>query len=47
MSTMKHGELLLSLIKEIALTSDLENQHATTAACYGIEHLLEILQDRR
>ena len=27
--------------------ADFTNRHATTSACYGIEHLLELLQDRR
>lgn len=27
--------------------ADQQNRHATTAACYGIEHLLELLHDRR
>ena len=31
----------------MGMHADLQNRHATTAACYGIEHLLELLQDRR
>lgn len=27
--------------------ADIQNRHATTAACYGIEHLLELLHDKR
>ena len=34
-------------IRQMAMHADVQNRHATTAACYGIEHLLELLQDRR
>ena len=47
MSTLQEGQLLLERIREMGIHADVQNRHATTAACYGIEHLLELLQDRR
>ena len=47
MMTLQEGQLLLDRIREMGLHADVQNRHATTAACYGIEHLLELLQDRR
>jgi hypothetical protein len=47
MSTLQEGQLLLDRIREMGVHADVQNRHATTAACYGIEHLLELLQDRR
>jgi len=47
MSTLQEGQLLLERIREMGVHADVQNRHATTAACYGIEHLLELLQDRR
>ena len=44
---MDLGHSLLERIKEMGMHADFTNRHATTAACYGIEHLLELLQDRR
>ena len=41
------GQSLLDQIKEMGMHADFANVHATTAACYGIEHLLELLHDRR
>lgn len=41
------GQSLLDQIKEMGMHADFANLHATTAACYGIEHLLELLHDRR
>ncbi|XP_060064415.1 titin-like, partial [Ylistrum balloti] len=46
-STLNQGHILLTRIREMGMHADLQNRHATTAACYGIEHLLELLQDRR
>ena len=48
MSTLQEGQLLLEKIQNTGLFGQLsQHNHATTAACYGIEHLLEMLQDRR
>ena len=46
-STLDLGHALLERIKEMGMHADFTNRHATTSACYGIEHLLELLQDRR
>ncbi|XP_064598296.1 coiled-coil domain-containing protein 141-like isoform X2 [Liolophura sinensis] len=46
-STLDLGYRLLDRIKELGVHADAQNRHATTAACYGIEHLLELLHDRR
>lgn len=45
--TLDLGQSLLDQIKEMGMHADIQNRHATTAACYGIEHLLELLHDRR
>ena len=47
MQTLQEGQSLLDRIREMGMHSDIQNRHATTAACYGIEHLLELLHDRR
>ena len=47
MHTLQEGQSLLDRIRQMAMHADVQNRHATTAACYGIEHLLELLQDRR
>ncbi|XP_013393635.1 titin [Lingula anatina] len=47
MQTLQQGQELLDKIRVMGQRSDLQNRHATTAACYGIEHLLELLHDRR
>lgn len=47
MMTLQEGQLLLDRIREMGTHAHVQNRHATTAACYGIEHLLELLQDRR
>ena len=44
MHTLQEGQSLLSRIREMGMHADVQNRHATTAACYGIEHLLELLQ---
>ncbi|VDI56857.1 titin [Mytilus galloprovincialis] len=41
------GHSLVRRIQDMGMHADLQNRHATTAACYGIEHVLELLQDRR
>ncbi|CAL1540818.1 unnamed protein product, partial [Lymnaea stagnalis] len=46
-ATLDMGQSLLDQIKEMGMHADFANLHATTAACYGIEHLLELLHDRR
>ncbi|XP_012936768.1 uncharacterized protein LOC101859779, partial [Aplysia californica] len=46
-ATLDMGQSLLDQIKEMGMHADMSNLHATTAACYGIEHLLELLHDRR
>ena len=46
-NTLEQGHLLLEKIKQMGMHADVQNRHATTAACYGIEHLLELLHDRR
>jgi len=47
MHTLQEGQALLDRIREMGMHADVQNRHATTAACYGIEQLLEQLQDRR
>lgn len=47
MATLQEGQSLLDRIREMGMHADVQNRHATTAACYGIEHVLELLQDRR
>ena len=47
MLTLQEGQTLLDRIRQMGMHADVQNRHATTAACYGIEHLLELLQDRR
>lgn len=47
MQTLQEGQSLLDRIRQMAMHADVQNRHATTAACYGIEHLLELLQDKR
>lgn len=45
--TLDLGHELLDKIRKMGMHADQQNRHATTAACYGIEHLLELLHDRR
>ena len=47
MHTLQEGQSLLDRIRQMGTHADVTNRHATTAACYGIEHLLELLHDRR
>lgn len=48
MHTLNEGQSLLDSIREIGSHSEMaQNRHATTAACYGIEKMLEQLHDRR
>ena len=44
MHTLQEGQALLDRIREMGMHADVQNRHATTAACYGIEQLLELLQ---
>ena len=37
MYTLQEGQSLLDRIREMGMHADLQNRHATTAACYGIE----------
>lgn len=46
MHTLSQGQALLDRIKQTSLHTK-STTHATTAACYGIEKMLEKLQDRR
>lgn len=46
MHTLSQGQALLDRIKQTGLHTK-TTTHATTAACYGIEKMLEKLQDRR
>ncbi|CAH1249860.1 MYLK [Branchiostoma lanceolatum] len=45
METMNRGQVLLDRMQDMG--SHIESRHATTAACYGVEHMLENLHDRR
>ncbi len=45
--TFEEGKELLARLKEISFYGDSFGKHATTSACYSIEHLLELLNDRR
>nr|XP_006823021.1 PREDICTED: titin-like [Saccoglossus kowalevskii] len=47
MHTLNKGQALLDRIKEVGNLMDPRYQHATTAACYGIERVMEELHDRR
>jgi len=47
MTTLQEGQLLLERIRKMATCADVQNRHATTSACYGIEQLLLRLQDRK
>lgn len=46
MHTLSQGQTLLDNIKQTGLHAKC-TIHATTAACYGIEKMLEKLQNRR
>lgn len=47
MATLQEGQLLLERIRRMALCADVQNRHATTSACYAIEQLLQVLQDKK
>ena len=47
MNTLQEGQLLLERIRKMAQCADVQNRHATTSACYGIEQQLLRLQDRK
>jgi len=46
MHTLSQGQALLDRVKETSLQAK-SSSHATTSACYGIEKMLEKLQERR
>lgn len=46
MHTLSQGQALLDRVKQTSLHTK-STTHATTAACYGIEKMLEKLQERR
>eukprot|EP00058_Branchiostoma_floridae_P012492 XP_002597980.1 hypothetical protein BRAFLDRAFT_79788 [Branchiostoma floridae] len=45
METMNRGQVLLDRMHDMG--THIESKHTTTAACYGVEHMLENLHDRR
>lgn len=47
MATLQQGQSLLDKIRQMSARAEVHGRHATTAACFGIEQLLELLQDRR
>lgn len=47
MATLQQGQSLLDKIRQMSTRAEVHGRHATTAACFGIEQLLELLQDRR
>lgn len=47
METLSKGQALLDRLREASTHADINNQHATKAACYGVERILEALQHRR
>ena len=47
MQTLAKGQALLDKLREASTHADINNSHATKAACYGVERILEALQHRR
>ena len=47
LQTFDEGKELLARLREMNLYADSSERHATSSACHSIEHLLEILNDRR
>lgn len=47
MQTLSKGQALLDRLREASTHADINNQHATKAACYSVERILEALQHRR
>ena len=40
MQTLQEGQLLLDRIRQMGMHADVQNRHATTAACYGKESVI-------
>ena len=47
MQTLSKGQLLLDRLREASSHADINNRHATKAACFSIERTLETLSHRR
>ena len=47
MHTLSKGQALLDRLREASTHADINNQHASKAACYSVECILEALQHRR
>jgi len=47
MQTLAKGQALLERLRQAGIHADTNNRHATKAACYSIERVLEALQLRR
>ena len=47
MQTLSKGQALLDRLREASSHADINNRHATDAACYSIERILEALHHRR
>ena len=48
LSTFEEGKNLLARLKEMSIYADgTIGKHATSSACYSIENLLELLNNRR
>ncbi len=47
MQTLAKGQLLLDRLREASSHADINNRHATKAACFSIERTLETLSHRR
>lgn len=47
MQTLAKGQALLDKLREASTHADINNSHATKAACYSVERILEALHHRR
>ncbi len=47
MQTLSRGQALLDKLREASTHADINNCHATKAACYSVERILEALHHRR
>jgi len=47
MQTLAKGQALLDKLREASAHADINNSHATKAACYSVERILEALHHRR
>ena len=47
MQTLSKGQFLLDRLREASSHADINNRHATKAACFSIERTLETLSHRR